>query len=192
MRIMFDLDGVIYDWAKAVREEVLIQGHPDPGESLSWDHYENTIDPDMWDWVWRDDNQAGIYGRHDMLYPGMQEIVSELCDCHTVSFVTHRPRWAACDTAGMIARCGWEFEAIHVLDGWRKDLLSPQYDAYVEDRPKTLMQLASGTTGRVFAPRRFWNQPPESPDLPGVTYYVKPTELFEHIETMEREYVAAS
>lgn len=162
MRIALDLDGVVYQWDKTARYMLrTMRGYenasPLKHESPHWNHIEESVNPEDWDWLWHEGVELGLF-RYGHLYPGSIEAVRELAEYGLVEVVTQRPVHATQDTLDFLSYLKLPFSAVHILHrGQQKSTL--RADLYIDDGPHVVTDVnANCPTAVVVLMDRPWNQ----------------------------------
>lgn len=165
-RIALDIDGCIYEWSKTarylLREELPDSPYGKDGplgrESTHWNYIQDNVEPEHWDWLWRDGVKLGLF-RHGHLVRGAIKYVRKLAELGQVIVITHRPRSAVRDTLAWLAFQELPLSGVHILtDQQPKSTVTPHADFYLDDRPENCMELAQHTRGRVCLADREWNR----------------------------------
>lgn len=168
MRIGVDIDGVLYEWSKTCRyllREVLPDspyGRDGPlgRESTNWNYIQDNVSPEHWRWLWTEGVRLGMY-RHGHLVHGAVQGVRTLADAgHHIVIISHRPPFAVNDTLAWLSHHGLPLHGIHLLanEAPKSDVM-PRCDAYVDDKPDNVLDLAKNTEARLVALfDQPWNQ----------------------------------
>lgn len=174
MRIGLDIDGVMYQWDKTARymlREVL-PNSPYGGinsvlhnESEGWNWIQQQVAPEHWKWLWKEGVELGLF-RYGHLYPGTIQAVRKLKERgHEVVLITHRPKSAVGDTLAWLGLMDFPISGLHLLTNQEpKSQVMPQCDAYLDDKPENVVDLAENTRARLIALRvQEWNHAFECP-----------------------------
>lgn len=137
MRIIVDLDGVVYDWDSAAR--YMLREYRGYGAALldpssSWDHIQEVVTKEDWDWLWTTGVQKGLF-RYGHIVRGAIIGVRTLAEAgHEILIATHRPRSAVRDTVDFLSYAHLPLSEIHILsDGEPKS--SIRADILIDDKP---------------------------------------------------------
>jgi hypothetical protein len=182
MRIGVDIDGVLFPWddvaARLASERF---GLLYPGPSSHWHHLKDTLPPDAWRWLWTQEGSDAVFSRLWEVYPGIVGVVRELFKAgHEVHFVTHRdPRHTAVWTGAYLTyHFGrYQWAGVHIIRNSVEKHRLLRWDAFVEDKPETVLALLKEERIRVFAPARPWNT--ELEDELFLTRYDDPRQILE-------------
>lgn len=182
LRIGIDIDGVLFPWDDVAREALASRfGIPKPGPSTYWHYLKDNIPPTCWRWLWTADGQRDVFCQVGRTYPGAVEAVCDLLRAgHQVHFVTHRdPRHTAVHTATFLQlHFGkYQWAGVHVVQNSVHKASLQKWDAFVDDKPKTVWSLLERERIRVFAPARPWNE--ELDDSLHLIRYEHPREIVE-------------
>lgn len=182
MRIGIDIDGVLFPWDDVAAEAVASRFRiPNPGASGHWYHLRDTLPPTAWRWLWSEEGQNAVFSQVGRTYPGIVEVVRSLLKVgHEVHFVTHRdPRRTALHTATFLSihfgRHPWA--GVHVIQNDVRKARLLRWDAFVDDKPETVLDLLGEERIKVLCPARPWNT--ELEDELFLTRYTDPLQILE-------------
>lgn len=162
MKIGVDIDGVLFPWADAANSAVMERfGLVDPGAHVTWDHLKESIPADAWAWLWTQEGLDTVFRQGWRIYDGIAPVVRWLMAAgHEVHFVTHRdPCATGTLTAAYLARhfSGVRWAGLHVLQPTVAKRTIGHWDAFIDDKPETVLDFVNNTSAWVFAPVRPWN-----------------------------------
>lgn len=159
LRIGIDVDGCLYPWSRAVNEAVASRFDLDGlVDHTHWDYLREQLTDEQWHWVWSDNAVLPVFGRFDLIYPHAREVVNDLCKRHDVHFVTHRnPATTAAVTAQWIGHYFRGYKGIIVCDGSVSKATLAAWDAFIDDKPKTVHELRESGVPTLI-PKRPWNE----------------------------------
>jgi uncharacterized HAD superfamily protein len=157
--IGIDIDGTLYPWTTAANELAMDKfGIDDPGEHLHWDHLKGLLSSEQFAWLWTYEAAPLLFGRHDLIYPGAQEVVNELCAEHDVHFVTHRnPEKTGAITAEWISRNFVGYKGLHILDNSISKLGVLDFDFFIDDKAEIIEEFCETPLVLPIMPDRPWN-----------------------------------
>lgn len=174
MRIGVDIDGVCYQWDKTARymlREILpmspyTKDGPLGQPSAHWDHIQEMVVPEHWDWLWTEGVKLGLF-RHGHLFPGTIEAIRKLSELGDVVAITHRPKSAVMDTLAWLAFQDLPLAGLHLLTGQEpKSTVKPECDIYIDDKFLNCVDLANNTNCRaVICMMRQWSFPTRHVDI---------------------------
>lgn len=182
-----DIDGVLFPWCDVANETVMAKfGVPDPGPHVTWTHLRDVLLPAQWRWLWTAEGQDAVFSQVDRTYPEAVAAINVLLKAgHLVHFVTHRdPRRTAITTACFLERHfrAHPWAGVHVVQNNVAKRTLARWDAFVDDKPETVLDMVGNSTAQVFAPVRPWNEAALHPvGLSGfgarLTHYDDPTAI---------------
>lgn len=164
MRIGIDIDGVLYEWDEPVRDALVARFRIQrPDTSTTWNYLKDVLTPEQWAWLWTQEGQALMFGDLDSVYPGAVAMVNALTRDPKlkVHFVTHRdPRRAGAQTTSFLLRhfAAHPWAGVHVLQNGTPKHTLAKWDAFIDDKPETVLAMLNAGVPQVFAPRRPWNE----------------------------------
>lgn len=163
MRVCVDIDGVLFPWDTVAREVVEDVHGIVVDPSTSWYGIRDALPGSVWRWLWSEEGQDLVFGQTERHYESAVLAVRALLLLgHEVHFVTHRdPRRTLAHTAAFLGRhfsAGPHWAGVHsVKSSTPKRTLGP-WDMLIDDKPETVLDVASRETTMVFAPLRTWNE----------------------------------
>lgn len=157
MRIVCDIDGVLFPWEDNARKLLAAHRGVEVSPSEHWNWIERHVSKEDWRWLWDDGISLGLF-HHAAPYAGASKGVERLMRLGHVAFVTKRPARAAIDTLAWLAR--WDFPAqeVHVLEGRDKSTIQPHADVYIDDSPWVAADIMANTDADIVMLDRPWNR----------------------------------
>lgn len=167
--IAVDCDGVLYCWDRTVRymlrEKYKKDGRPYPPElddpATSWNAVEEAVSPDMWEWVWTEGVEQGLF-RHGDVMSGAIFGVQALHEFADLMIVTSRPEQGVYDTMSWLVhhlRQTVPLVGIHILShGQPKSSVTPTPDLLIDDGPHNVADWILNTDSSVLLFDQPWNR----------------------------------
>lgn len=159
LRIGIDIDGCLYPWTQAVNEALELKYNlPAIGDHTHWDYLQERITKPQWEWIWSSSAVGAVFGRMDLIFPGAQDAVNQLCRDHEVHFVTHRhPRRTAEVTGRWLNHYFRNYTGVHVVHNRCRKYQLGHWDVFIDDKPQTVLEFCEFTEALVLAPKRPYN-----------------------------------
>lgn len=156
MILGIDLDGVVANFADAVRETYRVWFDGEIPPWTSWNHYEEhtrfSSIGELYDWLL---DVPGFWRSLEPI-PGALGALRDFRDeGHTLKFITHRPDWAWVDTNEWLKDYGFGTVELHFAD----DKLSVPAQVYIDDGPHVVEALVKAGGPLVVRYVQPWNVP---------------------------------
>lgn len=167
--IAVDCDGVLYCWDRTVRymlrEKYKKDGWTYPPEldepATSWNAVEEAVSPDMWEWVWTEGVEQGLF-RHGDVMSGAIFGVQALHEFADLMIVTSRPEQGVYDTMSWLVhhlRQTVPLVGIHILShGQDKSTVTPMPDLLIDDGPHNMEDWLENTDSTFLLFDQPWNR----------------------------------
>lgn len=181
IRVAVDIDGVLYNWSDTARFLLAHYRGVYVSPSTSWDHIQESISPQDWDWLWTEGVELGLF-RSGHVYRGAPAGVQELYQlgAKVIIATLRKPkyRW---DTLEWLLLHRIPFDEIVFTTS--KALLNA--DIYIDDSPRVAREILDETMALMLLWDQPWNR--TMPDLPPRLYRVTDWAVaLEHVkEAME-------
>jgi uncharacterized HAD superfamily protein len=162
MKIVLDVDGVLYKFSHAAQYMLAKRKGLKDREDLFWD--DSTWDckrpKEDWDWILGPEQANYVY-RHGHLWSGAVEFVYALRELGDISLVTKRPPYATKVTLDWIRYTfdhePFPFAEVRVLGPDEKKSQIPA-DVYIDDSLDNITELWENTESELIVVNRNWNQ----------------------------------
>lgn len=185
MRIVLDIDGVLYKFSHAAQYMLAKKKGLADREDLFWDDrtWDCNRPQEDWDWLLGAEQSNYIY-RHGHLWSGAVEFTYELAKLGDIVLVTKRPSHATKVTMDWIRYTfdhePFPFVEVHILGPGEKKSQIPA-DIYIDDSLENIEELGENTEAKLILVDRPWNQT----DRP--TWYTR-TKSFEEVLDVVRNH----
>jgi uncharacterized HAD superfamily protein len=155
LRVGLDLDGVLYNWERTIREMIEARFSIRLRESTGYDYIKEGVPAESWASLWQEPALQEMFTSGFSYYDGLFA-ARKIQETDDLVILTRRPREARRYThSWLMHRLIHPMEVIHFTDGRPKS--SVYCDLYVDDSGHEVEELASA--GRtVLIPDRTWNQ----------------------------------
>lgn len=166
VKLGLDLDGCVF--AFDIGACTALKMHKEPNievrESECWDDIKARVSHDSWQWVWNEGCRFAF--ENAPAYPGVATQLHIIQDIADIIVITHRPRAVADITMKRLAELGIRPVVMYHVPGGNKAELCNYCDAYVDDKPSNVHDLAALGVP-VFMPKKPWNFELHHPDPDG-------------------------
>lgn len=156
LRIVVDIDGVLFDWDASARELLAHHRNVSVPPFEHWDFVQDHVSHEDWRFLWNEGIELGLF-RNKAPYPNAQKGVERLQQLGHVAFVTSRPYSACRDTFSWLSRY-FDARECHILNGSLKSSVLPQANVYIDDSPQVIGDLIENTDSPIVVFHREWNR----------------------------------
>lgn len=161
MRIVVDLDGVLYEFDKTARymlREYL--GLPDlDTEAQYWDDIKDRVPKSAWRWLWNEGVELGLFRYGHMVQGARRGLETLSAQGHELVFATHRPKQAVSDTVDWLSLYlkGVPYTGLHFMSNGEKKSTIPG-DVLIDDKPENVVDWYYFGDGAGILFDRPWNR----------------------------------
>lgn len=139
-RIGLDMDGVLYNWERAVRNLVMERTGQEVPLSTSWDFLKQTIGPETWRWVWKPEQVVRMFSE-GRAYPGAVAGALALRGLADQLYIlTSGPFVSTSAKVGWLEKVGIRYNRFVRLEMGTPKTVVP-CDLYVDDGPHVAEQV---------------------------------------------------
>ena len=159
MKVMLDLDGVIYDFQGAANAALSARyGYADIGEWTHWNYGKEQVSKEAWSWLWSEEGSRAIWTATGPERKYGKEIGRYLGLNYDLIIVTHRPGCVEEATAGWLKRAEIIYDELWVLDHTNEKSVYAKDCAYaIEDKPENVDDLLDNTYAKVIMPKLMYS-----------------------------------